>query len=225
MKEKVVQNKQPAVEDIQPVIDEKIVDTVHEIFEAVIGLNALDNLFMDLANRLIDDLKANSLMEFNLELTDDQKDQLRKAVQNRGQDTVKGYLEKLNSDGRTKLVYGIVKEKTMEIADSLLSAISSEINRGAIIDARAVQANSKNKDYDEILLRKSKFSGDITIPASCVLISTNCIEVIKASCQKDKAEENPDENADGNEDSGEQPEEKAKPKKSAAGKPKKSGKK
>ena len=77
---RVVQNEKPTLEDIQPVIDERIVDTVHDIFSSVIGLNPLDDLFMDLANRLVEDLKANSLLDFNLELTDDQKDQLRKAV-------------------------------------------------------------------------------------------------------------------------------------------------
>ena len=36
---KVVQNEKPAVEDVQPVIDEKIADTVFDIFEAVTRLN------------------------------------------------------------------------------------------------------------------------------------------------------------------------------------------
>ena len=188
----VVQNQQPDIEDIQPVIDEQIVDTVHEIFEAVVNLNPLDDLFMDLANRLIEDLKANSLLEFNLELTDDQKDQLRKAVKNRGEDTVKNYLANLNADNRTKLAYGLVREKTTAIADTLLSAIGQEINRGAVISAQAVQANSKNKAYDEILLRKTKYSGDITVPTSCIIISTNCVEVIKASCQEGKDAETAD---------------------------------
>ena len=37
MNKKVVQNQKPTFEDIQPVIDERIVDTVYDIFEAFIG--------------------------------------------------------------------------------------------------------------------------------------------------------------------------------------------
>ncbi len=61
-----------------------------------------------------------------------------------------------------------------------------EINRGAVINARAVQANSKNEKYDEILLRKTKSSGDITVPTSVIVISTNCVDVIKQSCQQEE---------------------------------------
>jgi hypothetical protein len=183
---KVVQNQKPDIEDIKPVIDKVVVNKVHEIFEAVIKLNSLDNLFEDYASRLIEDLSVNSFMEYNLELRDEQKDQLRKVVKIRGYETVRSYLANLNNDTRAKDAYDVAREKTAEIADAVLSSIGKEINRGAIINCYAVQANSKSKDHDEILLRKSKSSGDITIPTSCVLLSTNCVEVIKASCQTEK---------------------------------------
>jgi hypothetical protein len=199
MKKKTVQNEQSAVEAIKPVVDQVVVDTVHEIFEAVIRLNSLGDIFEDLAERIINDLKANSLLEYSLELSDEQKKHLKQYVGARGFETVDHYLANLDMNLRTKEAYGLVREKTTEIADAVLSSIGQEINRGAIIDARAVQANSKNKDYDEILLRKSKTSGDITIPTSCILISTNCVEVIKASCQADiDAVENTVEDAEEN---------------------------
>ena len=184
VKEVVVQNQIPDFGDIHPVIDGKIVDTVHGIFESVMELNRLDYLFDDLADRLIDDLAANSLLDYDLELTDDQKDRLRDAVRDKGMETVRNYLANLNTDERTKLVYGLVREKTTAIADSLLSSIGKEINRGTIINCHAVQANSKNKQYDEILLRKSKYSGDITVPTECILLSSNCVEIFKKSCQE-----------------------------------------
>ena len=189
MKKKVVQNQQPEIEDIQPIIDDQIVNTVHEIFESVIKLNALDDLFSGLANRLADDLRANSFMELDLELTPDQKDLLINIVGTKGKETVRDYLAKIDSNQHSKMAYGLVREKTTAIVDAILSAIGQEINRGAIINARAVVANSKNKDYDEILLRKSKTSGDITVPTDVLVISTNCMEVIKASCQEEKAPE------------------------------------
>jgi hypothetical protein len=91
------------------------------------------------------------------------------------------------------LVYGLVREKTTAIADSLLSSIGKEINRGTIINCHAVQANSKNEKYDEILLRKSKSSGDVTVPTDCILLSSNCVEIFKSSCQEAKEEDTGDE--------------------------------
>jgi hypothetical protein len=186
---KAVQNKKPAVEDVQPVIDEKIVEIVFNIFDEVTRLNTLQDCFDNLADRLISDLKANSFMEFDLELKEDQKEQLRKAIKTKGNETVRDYLANVNSDERTKDVYGVVKENTTAIVDAVLSAIGQEINRGAIINCEAVQANAKGADYDEILLRKTKESGDITIPTKCILISTNAVSAIKAACQTEKKEE------------------------------------
>jgi hypothetical protein len=170
-----VQNQKPALEDVRPVIDEDIVNTVHEIFEEVIKLNALQDCFEDLANLLIEDLKANSLLEYDLELKDEQKEQLRRALQNKGNDTVRNYLANIDTSERSKAIYGVCREKTTAIVDTVLASIGQEINRGAIISAIAVQANAKSEDYDEILLRKDKGSGDITIPTHCLLISTNCV--------------------------------------------------
>jgi hypothetical protein len=167
-------------------IDENIVNTVNEIFKAVTELNSLRDIFDDLTKRLIEDLHANSFMEFNLELKEEQKEQLHRAVSIRGNETVRNYLANINKDKRVKNIYDICKEKTTGIVDAVLSSIGQVINRGAIINAVAVQANAKNEDYDEIILRKSKHSGDITIPTNCILISTNCVSVIKSSCQQEK---------------------------------------
>jgi hypothetical protein len=184
-----VQNREPALTDVQPVIDENIVKTVTEIFEAVLRVNPLADLFEDLTKRLIDDLAANSFMEFNLELNDDQKEHLRRAVVTRGHETTRIYVNNLNKDERSNKIYGICREKVTSIVVAVLSAIGGEINRGAIINAQAVQANAKSEEYDEILLRKTKTSGDITIPTNCLLISTNCVSVIKSSCQKEAKKE------------------------------------
>jgi hypothetical protein len=45
-----------------PIIDEEIVNIVKEIFEAVSSLDILEDIFTD--------LKANSILEFKLELSD-----------------------------------------------------------------------------------------------------------------------------------------------------------
>jgi hypothetical protein len=188
-----VQNETTAIEDVRPIIDGEIVNIVKEIFEAVSSLDILEDIFTDLTERLVTDLKANSILEFNLELSEDQRKQLLSVIRTKGNEACQNYLANLNTDGRTKSIYALVREKTTAIADAVLSAIGQEINRGAIINAEAVQANSKNSKYDEILLRKTQSAGDITVPTSCVIISTNCVEVIKSSCQEEvKDEEDPE---------------------------------
>jgi flagellar biosynthesis/type III secretory pathway M-ring protein FliF/YscJ len=128
-------------------------------------------------------------MEDNLELTEDQSQALSRCVSAKGHATVRTYLSKVENDKRTQSIYDIVKEKTKGIADAVLSSIGQEINRGAIINAVAVQANAKSEKVDEILLQKTKSSGDITIPTNCILISTNCVSVIKASCERQTTEQ------------------------------------
>jgi hypothetical protein len=192
-KKAAVQNGVAVIEDVRPIIDEEIVNTVKEIFEAVSSLTILEDIFTDLTERLVTDLKANSLLDFNLELSEDQRKHLLSVITTKGNEACQNYLANLNADDRTKNIYALVRGKTTEIADAVLSAIGQEINRGAIINAVAVQANSKNPKYDEILLRKTKSAGDITVPTSVVMISTNCVEVIKSSCQEEvKGEENPE---------------------------------
>jgi hypothetical protein len=190
-----VQNKEASVEpDVRVIVDEIIVNTVYDIFKEVMELNPVRDLFEDLADLLAKEMAAQSFMEFNLELKEDQRKALSRCVSAKGYATVQAYLGKVEKDKRTQKVYDIVKKKTKSIADEILSSIGKEINRGAIINATAVQASAKNDDYDEILLRKTKSSGDITIPTSCVLISTNCVSVIKSSCDEQITAEKRNEN-------------------------------
>ncbi|MDR2783800.1 MAG: hypothetical protein LBB48_08205 [Treponema sp.] len=184
-----VQNKKTSIEDVQVVVDEVIVNTVFDIFDAVVRLNPLQDLFKDLSEKLITELSIQSFMEYNLELSEDQRGALSGAVAAKGNETARTYLANLKKDERTQKVYDIVKEKTKGIADAVLSSIGQEINRGAIINAVAVQANAKSEKVDEILLQKTKASGDITIPTNCILISTNCVSVIKSSCERQTTEQ------------------------------------
>jgi len=80
-----------------------------------------------------------------------------------------------NSIGR------IVVSEMVTIPEKTMSAIGQSINRGAVLAMQAVQAKATNDDYDEILMRKTKHAGDITIPTRGVFISTNCVEAIKES--------------------------------------------
>ena len=145
-------------------------------------------------------------------MTEDQRKALSRVVAAKGNETAKIYLANLKKDERTQAVYDIVTKKTCSIADAVLSSIGQTVNRGAIINAIAVQANAKSEKVDEILLQKTKSSGDITIPTNCILISTNCVAVIKASCERQttaeqrNGEDAPDESgADGGKPQVEEP--------------------
>jgi hypothetical protein len=199
----VIQNGKTSLEDVEAVIDNEIVDTVYGIFDDVLKLNELDVIFNDLTNRFAQELYGQSLLDCNLELSAEQRGALQRCVVTRGHDAVKQYLAKLNKDERTKAVYDIVKERCTAISDAVLSSIGRVVNRGAVLNAYAVQANAKNEDYDEILLRKTKSSGDITIPTNCILISTNCVSLIKDLCLTEKA---PEEDVDESAEDGTQPE-------------------
>jgi hypothetical protein len=74
------------------------------------------------------------------------------------------------------------------IIEEALSGIAAEINRGAIINSVAVQADTKSKDYNKVELHHSKRSGDITIPTRGIFISTNCVDTIRNSMTVDKEE-------------------------------------
>jgi len=75
----------------------------------------------------------------------------------------------------------IVVTEMVTIPEKTMSAIGQSINRGAVLAMQAVQAKATNDDYDEILMRKTKHAGDITIPTRGVFISTNAVEKIKDS--------------------------------------------
>ncbi|GHU58838.1 hypothetical protein FACS189444_3170 [Spirochaetia bacterium] len=178
-----VQNKKaPTDVDVRGIVDFEVVTTVDDIFTAVMNLSPMQDLFTDLTKRLVDDLYGQSFMEFNLELSDDQKKALGTAIASRGHETARIYLANLKEDERAEKIYEIVKLKTAAIADKVLRSIGAEVNRGAIINASAVQCNSKAPNHNEITLWAGKAGGDITIPTQCVLIATNCVEVIKKSC-------------------------------------------
>jgi hypothetical protein len=109
-----VQNGATVIEDVRPIIDEEIVNIVKEIFEAVSSLDILEDIFADLTERLVTDLKANSLLDFNLELSEDQRKQLLSVIVSKGNEACQNYLANLNTDGRTKNIYALVRGKTME---------------------------------------------------------------------------------------------------------------
>ena len=123
-----------------------------------------------------------------LELTEKQKEALGVGLQVIVSEVVKNYKATVSDEERTKATYEIVRREMRGIIERVLSGIGAEINRGAVINAIAVSADSKGKDFNKIELQYSKDAGDITIPTKGVFISTNCVETIRDSIKVEAVE-------------------------------------
>lgn len=170
------------------VIDKTVAEQTQTVFEKVISLNQWDAVATAITNRLADELKEQSFMTTDLELTEKQKDALGNGLSVIVSEVVKNYKAQVSNDERTVSTYLIVKGAMRSIIERVLSGIGEEINRGAVINAVAVSADSKGKDFNKVELQYSKDAGDITIPTKGVFISTNCVETIRDSIRVDEIE-------------------------------------
>lgn len=170
------------------VIDKTVAEQTQTVFEKVISLNQWDAVATAITNRLADELKEQSFMTTDLELTEKQKDALGNGLSVIVSEVVKNYKAQVSNDERTVSTYLIVKSAMRSIIERVLSGIGEEINRGAVINAVAVSADSKSKDFNKVELQYSKDAGDITIPTKGVFISTNCVETIRDSIKVEAVE-------------------------------------
>lgn len=169
-------------------IDETVKENTQEILEAVIEWDSFSDLCEDIAAAIVSDMENNSFMSQDLSLTEKQKELLRQNINGIVSTCEKVYKGKLETDKRTKQLTELVKTRSKNTLERLLSAIGREFNRGAIINAIAVAADTKSPDTNKIELRHSKSSGDITIPTRGIFLFTNCVEAIQNSI--DAAEDN-----------------------------------
>lgn len=180
-------------------IDETVKENTQEILEAVIEWDSFSDLCEDIAAAIVSDMENNSFMSQDLSLTEKQKELLRQNINGIVSTCEKVYKGKLETDKRTKQLTELVKTRSKNTLERLLSAIGREFNRGAIINAIAVAADTKSPDTNKIELRHSKSSGDITIPTRGIFLSTNCVEAIQNSIDAAEDNEEPegeDEHAD-----------------------------
>ena len=164
-------------------IDETARTVTQEILENVIDYDPFSDLCADVTAAIISDMENESFMTQDLRLTDNQKELLREHIDTHVTQAKKVYKGKLETDKRTKELSEYTKNALKGMLERLLSAIGQEFNRGAIINAIAVSADSKSPDFNKIELRHSKTSGDITIPTRGVFMSTNCIEALQKSIE------------------------------------------
>ena len=163
------------------VVDRETTERTQFAFEKVLELDNWSAVATGISNRLADELVEKSFMTTDLELTEKQRAALLEGVKAIVADVVKNYKAQISKEERSRDVFGIVRSTMRGIIERVLSGIGAEINRGAVINAIAVSADSKSKDFNKIELQYSKDAGDITIPTRGVFISTNCVETIRDS--------------------------------------------
>lgn len=172
----------------QRVVDVVVKEATQTAFEDIINLNYWPAISTAISNRIAEELKEQSFMTTDLELTEKQKEALRSGVGQIVDEVVRNFKASVENEERTVKTYDIVKNAMRDIINHTLSQIGAEINRGAVINGVAVSADSKSKEFNKIELQYSKDAGDITIPTKGVFISTNCVETIRESIEVDAIE-------------------------------------
>lgn len=148
-----IQNKKPEVETMVDYVKNQVVsDATQEIFNALIGLENIENLSDNISTEIVADLMHASFMTEQLELTEQQKERLAPLMHGLVERSKNTYLAKIKKDERTKDVAIIVFQKLTEIVEQLLSSIALEVNRGALINCVAVAADTKSEKYNKIEL-------------------------------------------------------------------------
>lgn len=184
-KKNVVENKPASVSNV-PVVDHAVNKAVQEatrkVFDNLLRLEKIEHIADDVAALMIQELRNQSFMTEQLELTKAQETKLVDFAKRACATAKDRYLGNIKKDERTKSVSEIVELAMQSIVHEALASIGQEINRGAVIAATAVKADAKKDTHNQIELNYPKEAGDITIPTKGVFISTNCVQVIQDSC-------------------------------------------
>jgi hypothetical protein len=151
------------------------------IFRRVMNWHPLDEAAKIAGDSLANKMRDATFFSDNYELTLKQKEYIQGIITSEMQLAAEQAIRKMKdykeeSEEHTETT--VIEEMT-KIPEMTMRAIGQNVNRGALLAMTAVQAKSTNDERDEIVMWKSKTTGDITIPTRGVFISTNCVEKIK----------------------------------------------
>lgn len=179
-----IQNKNANVENltlVEKVKNQVVQEKTQEIFDDLMRLENINNLSEIILEDIVLEFRNNSFMTEQLELTENQKEKFKGFIQVVVQRAKNRYLAKIKESERTRQIAENVQLNLVLILEELLAGIGQEVNRGALINCVAVAADTKNEKFNKIELQATKEAGDITMPSKCLLISTNCFDIIKNS--------------------------------------------
>lgn len=186
---------------VQNAVEIKVNETAQavtqQILENVVDYDPMSDFCADVTAAIISDMENESFMTHDLSLSEKQKELLAEHIGSHITTAKKIYKGKLETDKRTKKLFEATKLALKDMLEQLLAEIGQEFNRGAVINAVAVAADTKSNDSNKIELRSSKRAGDITIPTQGIFISTNCIEAMRKSIDEAGQPEEEQENGNG----------------------------
>lgn len=178
---------------VQNINTEEIVNAVvkeaaNTLFAKICALPSLSDIAERAALSLAAQLKDNTFMTAQLELTELQRKELGRLINNSLHKSREEYIIEFEKDldGELKKVY---LASMKNIVNEALRGISDEINRGAIISCKAVAADTKSDKHNKIELNYPDRETQITIPTFGIFIATNCVEAIQNSIQIDEEQE------------------------------------
>jgi len=175
-------------------LDVPVVDSTHpsatvcrdaavNVFERVMNWHPLHQTAEIAAVNLIAKMENDTFFETQLALTERQQEHIKEHIATVFKEAASAAIAKVRDFEKqsSEFIGNIVIQELMKIPEATMHAIGEVVNRGALLAMTAVEANSTNEDYDKIGMRKSKITGDITIPTRGIFISTNVVEEIKAN--------------------------------------------
>lgn len=187
MTKKTVQNEEATVQNqelIEEVKNEVVANATQTIFEEMTGLESMTILSEIISEEIATEFVHKSFMTEQLELTQLQKEKLLSFIKVVVEKSKSRYLAQIDKEKRTSKVANLIEINLVSILEEMLSGLAQETNRGALINCVAVAADTKSEKFNKIELQAYKTAGDITIPTRCLLVSTNCLDLIKGSVEK-----------------------------------------
>jgi len=177
----VVQNEATPIESAVPEADRVCRDVAERVFERVMDWHPLEEAASIAAGLIVDGMNKSDFFDEKYSLTERQANYIREKIEEAVFQGARSAVAKINDFDKKHgdFVGGVVIRELMKIPEKTMQAVGKSINRGALLAMTAMQAKATNEDRDEIVMWKSKDTGDITIPTRGVFISTNCIERIK----------------------------------------------
>lgn len=185
-----IENKKANVQNndelINSVKNEIVANATQKIFEDVMNLENIANLSKIITENIVNEFIHKSFMSEQLELTELQVEKFLAFIEIIVQKSKSRYLNQISQNEQTKKIADVIVINLESILEEMLSGLGKEVNRGALINCVAVAADTKSDKFNKIELQTYKTAGDITIPTRCLLVSTNCLDLIKNSIVVEK---------------------------------------
>ncbi|MBE6457595.1 MAG: hypothetical protein E7011_02190 [Alphaproteobacteria bacterium] len=156
-------------------------DATTNVFDRLIKWLPLREVAEQAAANLIARMDTADFFTEKYALTEKQKEYIRQniaSIMREAGDQVVAKHTEWDKENK-EFIGNTIVEEMIKIPEQTMAALGRVANRGAVLAMTAIKANAGSDKADEITMRKSKETGDITIPTRGVFISTNCIESIK----------------------------------------------